>query len=115
MQDAAVTQSAMEDAFKMLCDRNKLPRPHTQYRIGARTVDFAWPEQRVVVETDGWRAHGTPYAFQADRTTTNSLQLEGWTVLRFTWTDITRRRRRVAATVRAALTPSCRAASRRRP
>jgi very-short-patch-repair endonuclease len=115
MENATVTQSQMEDRFLALCDRHRIPTPRTQYRIGARTLDFAWPEHRLVVETDGWQAHGTPHAFQADRTTTNALQLAGWTVLRFTWTDVTRRQRRVAETVRAALKPSCRAASRRRP
>jgi very-short-patch-repair endonuclease len=58
----------------------------------------------VVVETDGWLAHSTPYAFEADRATTNALQLQGWLVLRFTWADLTRRARQVAATVCRALT-----------
>jgi hypothetical protein len=40
---------------------------------------------------------------QADRATTNALQLAGWIVHRFTWTDLTRRPRHVAATVRQAL------------
>jgi very-short-patch-repair endonuclease len=55
------------------------------------------------VETDGWRAHSGAYSFQADRSTTNALQLAGWLVLRFTWDDLTRRARKVAAAVRAAL------------
>ena len=54
------------------------------------------PSTRLVVETDSWLAHGTPYAFQADRTTSNALQLEGWMILRFTWKDVTKRSRRVA-------------------
>ena len=98
-----VTQSELEDRFLWVCDRHRLPKPRTQHRIGARTYDFAWPEQRVVVETDGWRAHGTPHAFQADRTSSNALQLAGWLVLRFTREDLTRRARRVARDVRTAL------------
>jgi very-short-patch-repair endonuclease len=57
-----------------------------------------------VVEADSWRAHSTPYAFQADRSSSNALQLAGWLVLRFTWEDLTRRARAVAASVREALT-----------
>ena len=78
--------------------------PQTQHRIDAKRYDFAWPQQHVVVETDSWLAHSTPYAFQADRSQTNALQLAGWLVLRFTWADLARRSRKVAATVERALT-----------
>jgi very-short-patch-repair endonuclease len=100
---ALVTQSEMEQRFLAVCTRYRLPTPERQYLIGAKRYDFAWPAHRVVVETDGWKAHGIPYAFQADRTTSNRLQLTGWLVLRFTWEDLTRRARTVAATVRTAL------------
>jgi very-short-patch-repair endonuclease len=93
----------LEDRFLALCRRHRIPEPVRQHRIGARAYDFAWPEQRVVVETDGWQAHSGPHAFQADRSSTNALQLRGWTVLRFTWADLTDRPRKVAATVRTAL------------
>jgi very-short-patch-repair endonuclease len=56
------------------------------------------------VETDSWLAHSTSYAFQADRSQTNTLQLAGWLVLRFTWADLTRRSRATAAAVSRALT-----------
>jgi very-short-patch-repair endonuclease len=98
-----VTQSAMEDRFLKLCRRHGLPEPVRQHRIAGHPFDFAWPGQRVVVETDGWQAHSGPHAFQADRTLTNALQLHGWTVLRFTWEDLTRRPRRVLAALRMAL------------
>jgi very-short-patch-repair endonuclease len=56
------------------------------------------------VETDSWVAHANQVAFQADRAASNALQLAGWLVLRFTWADLTRRSRKVAATVSQALT-----------
>jgi very-short-patch-repair endonuclease len=93
----------MEDRFLAICRRHRLPAPVRQHRIDGHDHDFAWPESRVVVETDGWAAHGTPYAFRADRARTNALQLQGWTVLRFTWQDLTDRPAQVAATVRRAL------------
>jgi very-short-patch-repair endonuclease len=104
LTEATVTQSTMEDRFLTLCARHRLPRPHTQYRIGAKRYDFAWSQQRVVVETDSWVAHANQVAFQADRAASNALQLAGWLVLRFTWADLTRRSRKVAATVSQALT-----------
>jgi very-short-patch-repair endonuclease len=85
------------------CDRYGIPRPLTQQLVGARRVDFLWPEQRVIVETDGWEAHGTPSAFQSDRAASNSLQLNVYTVLRFTSADLLRRPRHVARQIRTAL------------
>jgi very-short-patch-repair endonuclease len=106
-----VSKNAMEDRFLELCRKHGLPEPVRQHRIDGHAFDFAWPEQRVVVETDGWQAHSGPHAFQADRTLTNALQLDGWTVLRFTWRDLTRRPRQVAAAVRRALYRSATAAT----
>ena len=98
-----MTQSVMEDRFLAICAEHGIPAPRTQYRIGAKCYDFVWPDRRLVVEADSWRAHGTPHAFQADRVQSNVLQLAGWTVLRFTWADLTRRSRHVAADVKRAL------------
>jgi very-short-patch-repair endonuclease len=100
---AAVTQSEMERRFLWICTRHGLPAPECQHTIGAKRYDFAWPHARVVVETDGWQAHGIPFAFQADRTSSNALQLAGWLILRFTWEDLTRRARSVAASAGRAL------------
>ena len=104
LTEASVTQSMMEDRFLTICTRHRLPRPDTQHRIGAKRYDFAWPQHKVVVETDSWLAHANQVAFQADRSQTNALQLAGWLVLRFTWADLTRRSRATAAAVTQALT-----------
>ena len=61
----------------------RLPAPLTQQSLGGRTVDFLWPEARLVVEVDSWDADGTRSAFQNDRTASNGLQLAGYVVLRF--------------------------------
>lgn len=66
-------------------------------------VDFAWPEQRVVVEVDGYTFHAGRDSYRADRRRTNALVLAGWRVLRFSWEDITERPDVVVAQVRAAL------------
>jgi len=104
LTEASVTQSMMEDRFLTICTRHRLPRPDTQHRIGAKRYDFAWPQHKVVVETDSWLAHANQVAFQADRAASNALQLAGWLVLRFTWADLTRRSRATAAAVSQALT-----------
>jgi very-short-patch-repair endonuclease len=78
------TQSPLEDRLLRICRRHGLPTPVTQRHITGSRVDFVWPAHRVVVETDGDEAHGTPAAFQQDRTATNRMQLAGYIVLRFT-------------------------------
>jgi hypothetical protein len=35
-----------------------LPDPLVNARVGRYEVDFLWPEERLVVEVDGWRWHG---------------------------------------------------------
>jgi very-short-patch-repair endonuclease len=103
LDDLAPTQSGLEDRFLRLCDRFGLPRPETQDVRGRTRPDFVWRAERLVVEVDSWSAHGTPRAFQADRAQSNALQLSGWTILRFTYADVTRRPASVAAQMRSAL------------
>ena len=69
-------------------------------------MDFLWPRERVVVETDGWEGHGTPAAFQLDRAQTNAMQLAGYLVLRLTDADVTRRGARTARLIGTALARS---------
>jgi len=103
LDDLNPAQSELEDAFLRLCRRFDIPRPRAQVRGRRRRPDFVWAEARLVVEVDSWQAHSTPHAFQADRTLSNAVQLAGWTILRFTYRDVTRRPQLVAAQVRQAL------------
>jgi very-short-patch-repair endonuclease len=65
-----------------------LPRPHVNYRLGPHVLDFFWPDQRVIVETDGYRTHGRRTAFEDDRARDANLQSRGYAVLRFTWRQL---------------------------
>ncbi|HST41849.1 MAG TPA: DUF559 domain-containing protein, partial [Conexibacter sp.] len=99
-----LTRSDLEDALSALVDDHALPPPQLNARIaGGEEVDAVWPAERVAVEVDGWDAHRGRVAFQRDRTKSNALTLAGWTVLRFTWTDVTQRQRQTAAHIRTAL------------
>ena len=62
-------------------------------------VDFAFPEIRLAIEVDGYEHHASLHAFQHDRARQNELVAAGWTVLRFTWDDITRRPEQVATAI----------------
>lgn len=100
---AQVTRSELEDRFLALLDAHHLPRPRTNYGIEGMEVDACWPQQRLVVELDGWGAHATRRAFQDDRKRGNALEASGWRLLRFTWADVTRTPEETAALVRGAL------------
>jgi very-short-patch-repair endonuclease len=54
-------------------------------------VDAALPELRIAVEIDGRAFHVDADTFQRDRTRQNHMVGLGWTVLRFTWWDLTHR------------------------
>ncbi len=51
------TESALEERLVLLCDLNGLPRPLCQQRVATYRIDFLWPDARVIVESDGARAH----------------------------------------------------------
>ncbi|ANY08951.1 DUF559 domain-containing protein [Pseudonocardia sp. HH130630-07] len=61
------------------------------YRVGPWLLDVAFPAARVAVEVDGWAWHTDAERFRADRRKQNALVAGGWTVLRFTWPDLTDR------------------------
>ncbi|MFC7481569.1 endonuclease domain-containing protein [Luedemannella flava] len=63
--------------------------------------DLVFSEAKVVVEIDGWAYHSARAAFERDRSRQNRLVAAGWTVLRFTWRDLSQRPDHVVRTVRA--------------
>ncbi|GAA1628911.1 DUF559 domain-containing protein [Catellatospora bangladeshensis] len=68
--------------------RANLPVHDEDGLIGA--VDFGFAEIRLAIEVDGQAWHSAADRFQQDRTRQNRLVRAGWTVLRFTWQDLTR-------------------------
>lgn len=65
-------------------------------------IDVAFPELRLAVEVDGRAWHSGAGRFQSDRRRQNALVRAGWTVLRFTWDDLTMRPNTVIAEIREA-------------
>ena len=100
----SLTLSELEDRFLALLDAENLSRPLTNHRTEGVRVDAAWPRERLVVEVDGWAFHNDRAAFQADRARDVTLTRAGWTVLRFTYADVTQRPAHVATAVRELLT-----------
>lgn len=62
-------------------------------------VDVAIPSRGIAIEVDGMAYHLDVDRFRRDRSRQNTLVAHGWTVLRFTWADLTERPGYVMATV----------------
>jgi hypothetical protein len=109
---AAPTESALEEGFLALVRGAGLPTPRRQHHIvlddGEPPIraDFAWPEHRLAVETDGRRYHTAPNAFERDRRRDQRLALTGWRVIRLTWRQVTQEQRRIATLLARLLRPA---------
>lgn len=97
------TRSELEERFLALIAKFGLPQPRVNSRVEGHEVDFFWPNDGLIVETDGLAAHGTPTAFEHDRRRDAELQLAGYRVVRFTWRQIAGEPDAVARTLRALL------------
>ena len=96
-------RSILEGEFRLLCTEQGLPLPRTNQRLGRFEVDCVWPEARLVVELDGRRFHSDPFALEADSEKARALRSLGYTVLRFTWEEVTGSPEVVAELIRQAL------------
>lgn len=85
------TASAMEDRFLKLVKAAELPAPLVNRRKGNTKPDFRWPEQKLIVETDGWDGHGGRMARERDTVRDARHQIEGYRVMRLTWHRLTKK------------------------
>jgi very-short-patch-repair endonuclease len=95
--------SQAERVLKDLLRKAQLSGWRCGYRVVGYEVDFAFVEEYVAIEVDGWAWHSDPARFRRDRERQNNLVLGGWTVLRFTWHDLAEHPDRVISTIRSAL------------
>jgi hypothetical protein len=102
---AADTRSPLEIALLQLCDDHNLPTPIANTLVAGHLVDFHWPGTDFIVETDGFAFHRTRHAFDADHERDQMLALAGYRVVRFTYNQVTHRRRATAQRLRRLLSP----------
>jgi hypothetical protein len=102
-RDAADLRSALEVRFLQLCDDHGLPAPATNVRVAGFLVDFHWPGTRLIAETDGYAYHASRASFERDRDRDQRLTLAGYTVVRFTYRQVTRTPEAVAHRLRVLL------------
>lgn len=86
---ARLTRSEAERRLLDLVRAAALPEPATNVRLHGHEVDALWRRARLVVEVDGFAAHGTRAAFERDRLRDARLQSRGFRVLRVTWRQLT--------------------------
>jgi very-short-patch-repair endonuclease len=72
-------------------------------KIDRFEVDLLWPDQRLIVEVDGWNAHRSRSAFEEDRACDARLALLGYEVIRMTWRQLERDPAGVANMIRSLL------------
>jgi very-short-patch-repair endonuclease len=99
----ALTRSQAERLMKQLLREADLPPPLTNQTVVGYNADFFWPQQRLIVEVDGYRFHSSRRAFERDRRRDAAHTLAGYRVIRITWRQLTGERLAVAAMLAAAL------------
>jgi very-short-patch-repair endonuclease len=90
------TRSDLERDFLRLCRGHGLPRPEVNVGVGRWTVDFLWPDCRLVVETDGYLYHRGRIAFEDDHERDLGLRELGYDVLRLSEGQIAEGDERIA-------------------
>jgi putative AbiEi antitoxin of type IV toxin-antitoxin system/uncharacterized protein DUF559 len=102
-----LTDEELEERFFRLCRRAGIPQPEVNAWVvledGEVKADFLWRPERLVIETDGYGAHGTRRAFERDRRRDRRLRLAGYETFRFTWSEVDKEPARVAQTLRRLL------------
>ena len=106
---------ALPDAVKSELERllarifidESLPTPVAQHELllaGRRVVpDFSYPELRIAVEADGYEVHRDRRQWEEDMRRWNLLILNGWIVLRHSWSMINNEPKLVAEDIRNAI------------
>lgn len=105
------TESPLEDQVLALLDALAIPPPICQYRVGGHSrrryrADFAWPEQRVILEADSRSAHERALAMDSDRARDADLYAAGWATLRVTARQLRLDRAQFVASLCASLARS---------
>lgn len=99
------SESVLETAGRLALLDGGVRLPVAQYEVRASDgrlvarLDGAYPEHKLGLEYDGGKVHGAVDALYRDRARQNELARMGWTLLRFTWWDVTGDTRRFVRTV----------------
>jgi hypothetical protein len=82
--EALEARSTPEIDFLALWREMDLSVPAVNALVEGHLVDFLWPEQKVIVESDSWSHHGDPFAFEKGHQRDVELTAAGYDVHRTT-------------------------------
>ncbi len=97
------TRSGWEDDFPAFCDHFGLPKPVMAANVAGWEVDALFPDEKVIVELDGWEFHSTRESFESDRERDASTLAVGCVTVRLTWERMHEGAAREAARLRTIL------------
>jgi hypothetical protein len=86
--DVRVTLSKLESRFLELLRDARIPLPITNKVAGRHRVDCRWPEQRLSVELDSYRYHGSRHAWDKDLLREREARSRGDEFRRYAWRDV---------------------------
>lgn len=104
------TRSELEDAFQDLSTRFGLPPALVNARVAGYEVDVLFPEEKVIVELDGYGFHRSKESFERDRERDATTLAHGFVTVRITWKRLTDRPENEAARLHQILAARRRAA-----
>ena len=104
----AIPLDALERKFLKVLRTAGIDEPEKQVLVPAEgsgywRLDFVYPQHKVLIEVDGGRWHSGKQQASEDRRRDNTMNIRGWTVLRFTWEDVVHRPHYVVGQVQRAL------------
>lgn len=103
------TSSPIHDKLCLALDLSAVTKEYVREHTGAIPgrkfrLDIAYPHIKLGIEVDGWSSHGkTKNGFQLDRDKQNLYLLAGWRILRYTASDIFKRRDASVAQIERAI------------
>lgn len=101
--EALEARSVTEVDFLALWRRTGMALPSVNVLVEGHLVDFLWPREKVIVETDSWGFHGDPRSFERDHETDVDLVAAGYDVHHATYKMLSRDPDPFLANVRRAL------------
>jgi hypothetical protein len=97
--------SVLEAKTRRLIQKAGLPQPQCELIVGVNgeyRLDFTWPELMLAIEVDGWMYHSSFEAFHGNKTRKNTLTVQGYAILEYTWVHVTQTPHDVIREVKAA-------------
>lgn len=101
----APAPSVLESEMRRLFRRFELPVPKAEVRWGPDgeyRLDYAYPDRKLAIETDGYTWHSSPSQLERDHHRRNRLVSDGWVILVYTWREVRQDPARVAREILAA-------------